>query len=75
MRGISPGFGFMAREMQRGIGMFVLTDICLAFRIFNYILLCTVNSTSDCTLWALYHSYFSGISANIELQVYSMMSC
>jgi hypothetical protein len=31
-----------------------------------------VNSTSDYTLWTLYHSYFMAISANIELQVYSM---
>jgi hypothetical protein len=36
---------------------------------------CTVNSTSDYTLWTLYHSYFKGISANIELQLYSMTCC
>jgi hypothetical protein len=29
----------------------------------------TVNNTSDYILWALYRSYFKGISANIELQV------
>jgi hypothetical protein len=32
----------------------------------------TVNSTSDYTLWTLYRSYFKGISANIELQVYNV---
>jgi hypothetical protein len=31
----------------------------------------SLNSTLDCTLWTLYRSYFKGISANIELQVYS----
>jgi hypothetical protein len=36
---------------------------------------CTVNNTSDHTLWTLYRSYFKGISANIELQVYSVMYC
>jgi hypothetical protein len=35
----------------------------------------TVNSTSDYTLWILYRSYFKGISANIELQVYSVTCC
>jgi hypothetical protein len=29
----------------------------------------TVNSTSDYKLWALYRSYYKGISANIELQL------
>jgi hypothetical protein len=37
--------------------------------------ICTVNSTSDYTLRTLYRSYFNGIRANIELQVYSMMCC
>jgi hypothetical protein len=35
----------------------------------------TVNSTSDYTLWTLYLSYFKGISANIELQVYGVTCC
>jgi hypothetical protein len=35
----------------------------------------TVNSTSDYTLWTLYRSYFKGISANIELQIYSLTCC
>jgi hypothetical protein len=29
-------------------------------------------SKSNYTLWILYHSYFNGIKANIELQVYSL---
>jgi hypothetical protein len=33
---------------------------------------CTVNSTSDYTLWTLYCSYFKGIIANIEMQVYNV---
>jgi hypothetical protein len=36
---------------------------------------CTDNSTSDYTLWTLYLSYFKGFSANIELQVYSLVRC
>jgi hypothetical protein len=35
----------------------------------------TVNSTSDYTLKTLYRSYFKGISANSELQVYSVTCC
>jgi hypothetical protein len=35
----------------------------------------TVNSTSDYTLCTYYHSYFKGISANIELKVYSVTCC
>jgi hypothetical protein len=35
---------------------------------------CT-DSTSEYTLWALYRSYFKRISANIELQVYSVTCC
>jgi hypothetical protein len=31
-----------------------------------------LNSTSDYALWTLYRSYFQGISANIELQVYNV---
>jgi hypothetical protein len=38
-------------------------------------LLCTVYGTSDYTLWNLYCSYFNGISASIELQVYSVTYC
>jgi hypothetical protein len=34
--------------------------------------ICTVNSTSDYTLWTLYRSYFKGIKANTELQVLSV---
>jgi hypothetical protein len=36
-------------------------------------LISTVNSTSDYTLWTLRRSYFEGITANIELQVKSVM--
>jgi hypothetical protein len=36
---------------------------------------CTVKGTSDYILWTLYRSYFKGISANIELSVYSETSC
>jgi hypothetical protein len=32
-------------------------------------LTCTVNSSSDYTLWTLHRCYIKGISANIELQV------
>jgi hypothetical protein len=32
-------------------------------------------SPSDYTLWTLYRSYSKGISANIELQVYSVTCC
>jgi hypothetical protein len=35
----------------------------------------TVNSTSNFALWTLYRSYVRGISANIELQVYSVTCC
>jgi hypothetical protein len=35
----------------------------------------TVNITSDYTIWTLYRYYFKGISANIELQVYSETRC
>jgi hypothetical protein len=35
----------------------------------------TINSTSDYALWTLYSSYFDGIRANIELQVYSVTCC
>jgi hypothetical protein len=31
--------------------------------------ICTVNSTSNYTVWTLYSSYFKGVSANIELHV------
>jgi hypothetical protein len=32
-------------------------------------------STLDYTLWTLYRSYFKGINANIDLQMYSETSC
>jgi hypothetical protein len=35
----------------------------------------TVNATSDHTLWTLYRSHYKGISAKIELQMYSETSC
>jgi hypothetical protein len=35
----------------------------------------TVNSTPDYTLWSWCRSYFKGISAIIELQVYSVTCC
>jgi cell division septum initiation protein DivIVA len=35
----------------------------------------TVNRTSDYTLWTLCRSYFNGISANMELRVYSVTWC
>jgi hypothetical protein len=35
----------------------------------NSLVVSTVNSTSDYTLWTLYRSYFKGISPNIELHV------
>jgi hypothetical protein len=50
-------------------------QVCLDFKnifMYNH---GTVNSTSDYTFWTLYRSYFKGISANIELQVYSFTSC
>jgi hypothetical protein len=36
---------------------------------------CTFNSISDYTLCTLHRSYFNRISANIELQVYSVTCC
>jgi hypothetical protein len=47
--------------------------VCIAVSTVDYI--GTVNSTSDYTLWTLSRSYFKGISANIELQVYSVTCC
>jgi hypothetical protein len=41
----------------------------------SYSLKYTVNSTSNHTLWYLFRSYFKGISANIELQVYGKTCC
>jgi hypothetical protein len=38
-------------------------------------IICTVNSTSDYTLWTLYRSYFEGIRSKIELQVYNVTCC
>jgi hypothetical protein len=35
----------------------------------------TVNSTSDHGLWTLYRSYFKGIKASIELEMYSVTCC
>jgi hypothetical protein len=43
----------------------------LAFRLLFH-QRCTVNSTSNYTLWTLYRSYSKGIRANIEPQVYSV---
>jgi hypothetical protein len=40
--------------------------------IFGNLLKCTVNSTSDYTLWTLYRSYFKDNSANIELNVHTV---
>jgi hypothetical protein len=36
---------------------------------------CTIDSTSDYTLWTLYRTYFKSISANIVLQLYSVTCC
>jgi hypothetical protein len=43
--------------------------------VFCLMVICTVNSTSVYTHWALYRSYFKGISANIELRVYRVTCC
>jgi hypothetical protein len=34
-----------------------------------------LQSTAHQTLWTLFRYYFKGISANLELQVYSVMCC
>jgi hypothetical protein len=55
---------------------FLHTNVNFFFGILiSYRYLCTVNSISDYTLWTLYRFYFKGISANIELQVYSVTCC
>jgi hypothetical protein len=38
----------------------------------NSDIFCTVNYTTDRTLWTLYRSYFEGIRSNIKLKVYSV---
>jgi hypothetical protein len=35
---------------------------------------CTVNNTSDYTLRTLYRSYINDMSANIEMQVYMLLT-
>jgi hypothetical protein len=42
---------------------------------FNHQIKCTVNSTSEYTLSTFFSSYLKGVSANIELQAYSVTCC